>query len=146
MLVRVRRYPTINFPSVLDFGRDMNELLETFLHGPEMRDSPRSFPMDIVEEKDRYLVVAELPGIRKEDLKISLEDGHVTISTERKSEEVPEKAVWLRNEITFGQFSRTIPVPGEVKVDEITAELANGVLQVILPKSEKARVREITVK
>ncbi len=146
MLVRVRRYPTIDFPSFLDLGMDVNSLLGTFLHGTQMSDSRRQFPMDIVDEKDRYLVVAELPGVRKEDLKISVHEGHVTISTERKSEEVQEKAVWLRNEITFGQFSRTIPVPGEVKVDEITAELANGVLQVILPKSEKARVREITVK
>jgi HSP20 family protein len=136
----------IDFPSVLDLGMDMDELLGSFLRGDEIRESRWSVPMDIIEEEDRYLIAAELPGIRKEDLKISVHDGHVTINAERKGAEIPENAAWLRNEISFGQFNRTVPVPGEVKPDEITAELANGILHVILPKSEKARVREIRVK
>lgn len=145
MLVKVRRYPMIDFPSVFGFGRDVDELLGTFLEG-DIRDSKWTVPMDVVEEEDRYILAAELPGVRKEDLRISVHDGHVTISAERKNAEVPENAVWLRNEITFGQFNRTLALPGEVKVEEITAGFSNGILEVVLPKSEKARVREIKVK
>ena len=146
MLVKVRRYPNLDFPSILDLGRDVNELLGSFLEGDDIRESRGALPIDVVEQENQYLIVAELPGVRKEDLKISVHDGLVTISAERKNNEIPENAAWLRNEISVGRFSRTLPVPGEVKVDDISAELSEGVLHLLLPKSEKARTREIKVK
>jgi HSP20 family protein len=146
MLVKVRRYPNFDFPSILDFGRDIDDVLGTFLQGEDVSRSRWTLPLDVVEEQNQYLIAAELPGVRKEDLRISVHDGLVTISAERKNTEIPENAVWLRNEISIGQFSRTLPLPGEVKVEDITAEISDGVLHLVLPKSEKARTREIKVK
>ena len=142
MLVKIRRYPALDFPSILDLGRDVNEILGGFLEG----NVRRVIPIDVVEQENQYLIAAELPGVRKEDLKLSAQDGHVTLSVDRKNPEIPENAVWLRNEISPGRFSRTVALPGEVKIDDITAELSDGVLRVVLPKSEKARTREIKVK
>jgi HSP20 family protein len=146
MLVKVRRYPMVGLPSVFDLDRNINELLSGFLQDDEHRASQWSPRIDVVEEEEKYVVHAELPGVRKEDLKVSVHDGHVTINAERKNVVLPESAKWRKNEITFGQFNRTIPLPGEVKVDEIAAELSDGILEVSLPKSESARVREIKVK
>jgi HSP20 family protein len=127
-------------------GNELNNLLETFLNDGTNRTSGHSIPVDIVEEEGRYVVNAELPGVRKGDLKISMHEGKLSINAERKHKDVPEEASRLRNEIALGQYRRTITIPAEIKLDEITAELANGILQIVLPKSDNARVREIRLK
>jgi HSP20 family protein len=101
--------------------------------------------VDIAEQGDESIVVAELPGVRKEDLKISIQDGQLTISGERRQHQLPENSSWLRNEAWSGEFSRTIQLPHEVKEDGVSAELKNGILRIVLPKAEEVRAREIKV-
>ena len=144
MLVRVHRQPVFDLPFRFGFDRDFEDLFTGLLGGTEqVARVPR---INVAENKEQYLISAEVPGITREELKISVQDGHLTLSGERKSPDHPEEANWLRSEINVGRFSRTLPLPGEVKVEEISAELKDGILTLVLPKSEKARAREISVK
>lgn len=145
MLVKIRRYPMFDFPPVFDFTRDLNGALGSLLRGEDVSGYDSNLPADFVEDENRYQITAELPGVRKEDLKISVHEGLVTITAERKKA-IPENATWLRNEISTGQFVRTFPIQGEVKVEESSAELSNGVLHLVLPKSEKAKAHEIKIR
>jgi HSP20 family protein len=102
--------------------------------------------MNIFDTNEDIVLVAELPGVGKEDIHLSVDDGLLTISGERKMAATPDKAQWLRNEIRTGEFSRVIELPRQVNPDKITAELSNGILRVILPKAEEAKPREVKIK
>jgi HSP20 family protein len=127
------------------FGSD---LLEDFLTDftPSYRTSQRWFPaIDVAEYENDSVVVAELPGVTKDDLKISVENGVLTISGERKPYEIPQNARVLVNEMRVMNFSRSLELPHDVQVDKISAELQNGVLRITLPKTQASRARTIAV-
>lgn len=148
MLVRVQRFPIASslFEPLLNFDRDIENMFDSVWRTPVARSVYQYPALDIAEYQNESVVVAEMPGVRKEDLKLSVQDGVLTISGERKTHQLPENSSWLRNEIRTGEFSRTIQLPHDVKTDAISAELSNGVLRVVLPKSEEVRPREIAVK
>jgi len=102
--------------------------------------------VDLYEDKDSVFVKAELPGLKKEDIDVSLEDGVLTISGERKSEEKVEGKEACRSERFYGQFRRSITLSSEVKADQVTAAYKDGVLTVTLPKVEAAKPKQIEVK
>jgi HSP20 family protein len=102
--------------------------------------------VDLYEDKDNVFVKAELPGLKKEDIDVSLEDGVLTISGERKSEEKVEGKEARRSERFYGQFRRGITLSSEVKADQVTATYKDGVLTVTLPKVEAAKPKQIEVK
>ncbi|MFO7178845.1 MAG: Hsp20/alpha crystallin family protein [Pseudomonadota bacterium] len=91
---------------------------------------------------DEYVVHAELPGVKPEDVEVELQGNLLTIKGERRTEKSSSNGYERR----YGAFSRTFLLPKDVKLDEVTAELENGVLTVHLPKSEEARTRRIEVK
>lgn len=101
---------------------------------------------DVFEDKDNFYVRAELPGMRKEDIDLSLHNGSLSVSGERKSEEKLKDAEVYRTERFFGRFQRTITVPAEVAVDKIKAQYKDGILSVTLPKAEEAKPKHIDVK
>jgi HSP20 family protein len=104
------------------------------------------FPaLDVAEDENASVVVAELPGVRKEDLKITVENGILTISGVRRPYEIPQDARIILNEMRVQEFSRSIELPHEVLMDKVSAELENGVLRITLPKTEAARVRTIPI-
>jgi HSP20 family protein len=143
MFVRVQRFP---IPSALlepfvGFEREVDGVFDRFL-----RPVPKHPAVDVAEYENESVVVAEIPGVRKEDLKLSVHDGVLTISGERKSQQLPEKSSWLRNETWSGEFSRSVELPHDVKTDAISAELTDGVLRIVLPKSEEVRPREIAIR
>ena len=106
-----------------------------------------SYPyINVAEYKDRVQVVAELPGLAKEDVKIQLHDGDLTISGERKAPENAKESEWIRQEIAYGTFSRTIQLPETIDVDKVEAEFSNGVLRITLPKHEAAKPKEIAIR
>jgi HSP20 family protein len=107
--------------------------------------SPR---VDVTEDKENLYVHAEVPGVDKSDIKISIVDDVLTISGEKKSEEKDEKKNYYRIERNYGAFTRSFTLPSEVVVDKIAAEYKEGVLVVTLPKTEEAKVveRQIEVK
>lgn len=101
---------------------------------------------DVYEDKDNFYVRAELPGMRKEDIDLSMHHGSLSISGERKSEETLKDAEVYRTERFFGRFQRTITLPTEVAVDKIKAQYKDGILNVTLPKAEEAKPKHIDVK
>src|SRR5690606_26687671 len=103
---------------------------------------------NITETDKEYLIKAELPEVKKEDVKITLEDGVITISGERKKEEEFKDANEIRVESWYGSFSRSFALPDDVDTKAITAESKDGVLKVRVPKAAtpKSEARVIEVK
>jgi HSP20 family protein len=102
--------------------------------------------LDLYEDKDNVFVKAEVPGLKKEDIDVSLEDGVLTISGERKSEQKSDDAETHRSERFVGRFNRSLTLPSEVKADEVKASYQDGILTVTLPKAEAAKPKQIEVK
>jgi len=105
--------------------------------------SPR---IDVKETKDAYEVLADLPGMEKKDINISLHDNVLTVSGERKYEEKSEDENRYFQERVHGNFSRSFRLPYQVDQKDVRAEYKDGVLKVVLLKSEEAKPREIEIK
>jgi len=101
--------------------------------------------MDIVEQENEIVVHAELPGVRKEEVKITFEKNVLTLSGERKSAELPEKAKVLLKETQRREFNRSMKFEYEIDSSKISAEMNNGVLTITLPKTEDVKAREISI-
>jgi HSP20 family protein len=101
--------------------------------------------LDVYEQKDNFVVKAELPGMKKEDIQVSLHDGSLSISGERKSETKHEDADVYRAERFFGRFQRAVTLPAPVAPDKVKAQYKDGVLTVTLPKTEEAKPKQIDV-
>lgn len=104
------------------------------------------FPLiNLTEDKDNYYIRAKLPGLKADDINISVTGNNLSISGERKIPSEGENARYHRREREAGTFNRMIGLPGEVDADRVEAEHVNGVLTVIIPKSEAAKPKQITV-
>ena len=105
------------------------------------------FPlMNVTESKDNYYVRAELPGIKADELDISVTGNTLSISGERKIPSEDEKAQYHRREREAGKFSRIISLPSQVDTKRVEAHCADGILTVVLPKAEEAKPKQIAVK
>lgn len=104
--------------------------------------SPR---VDVKETENEYQVHADLPGLVKEDVSISLEDGVLTIKGERKQSEEAKEENQYYSERSYGNFSRSLNLPSKVDEKKIKASLKDGVLSISLPKVEEAKPREIAI-
>jgi len=102
--------------------------------------------VDISEDDNEYLVKAELPELKKEEVKVSVENGELTISGERKIEKEEKGKKFHRIERSYGSFLRSFTLPEAVSGDKVSAEFKDGVLTVHLPKDEKAKPKTIEVK
>ncbi len=102
-------------------------------------------PLDIEETEDAIIVRAELPGMNKDDIKITLSGDTLTISGERKQESEKKGRTYYRIERAYGKFQRTVTLPTDVESDRTKASYKAGVLELVLPKSEKSRAREINI-
>ena len=101
--------------------------------------------IELVENNDSIVVRAELPGMKKDDLEISLHEGILTIAGERKNETKVEEGGVYRSERFFGRFQRSIALPKTVATEKVKAEYKDGVLAVSLPKTEEAKPKQINV-
>jgi HSP20 family protein len=101
--------------------------------------------LDVYEDKENFIVKAELPEMKNEDIDVSLHDGSLSISGERKSETKHEDAEVYRAERFFGRFQRTVTLPAPVAADKVKAQYKDGVLTVTLPKTEEAKPKQIDV-
>jgi len=129
-----------------DYPKTLDNIIEDFFIADSVAPRPAFPAIDITEEGNEIKVTAEVPGVKKEDITISVENNVLTLSGERKPYEIPENAQVLLNEVRVRNFKRSIPFEHEINVDKISAELKDGVLQVVLPKAESAKVRTIEVK
>ena len=102
--------------------------------------------VDIVEDEKEYLIKAELPEVKKEDIKIGVQDDVLTISGERQYEKEEKNKKYHRVERAYGSFARSFTLPEDSDGDKLSAEFKDGVLKVHLPKSEKAKPKKIEVK
>jgi HSP20 family protein len=102
--------------------------------------------VDITETEGAYQITAEIPDVKKEDVKITLEDGVLTIQGQRKQEQEQQSTKYHRIERSYGSFARTFSLPDVIEVEKVKAEFKDGVLHLHLPKSEKAKPKTIEVK
>ena len=101
--------------------------------------------MDLVEEGEQYVLRANLPGVREEDVKVELDDDVLTISGERKSEHEERRDGYHRIERASGSFSRSLTVPDGVDPERVQARFENGVLEVRVPKPEQRKPRRVAI-
>ena len=101
---------------------------------------------DVFEDQDAVKIVAEVPGVRPEDVKISLENNLLTIRGEKRQQAEEKTERVHRYERSYGSFERAFSLPTTVDPDKIAASYTNGILTVTIPKAERARPREIPVK
>ncbi|GIW39822.1 MAG: molecular chaperone [Candidatus Binatia bacterium] len=102
--------------------------------------------VDIEETPDEYLIKAEVPGVSRDDVKITVENGVLTLQGERKQEKEEKGRKFHRVERFYGSFLRSFTLPDNVDEEKVRAELKDGVLTVHLPKSEKAKPKAVEVK
>jgi HSP20 family protein len=102
--------------------------------------------VDISETDGEYQIKAEIPDVKKEDVKVTLEDGVLTIQGERKQEKEEKGKKFHRIERSYGSFVRTFSLPDVIDEEKVKAEFKDGVLNLHLPKSEKAKPKAIEVK
>jgi HSP20 family protein len=109
-------------------------------------DAAGQFPVDLYQDKNAFVVRAELPGFRKEDLSLDVADGLLTITGHQKSEAKPEGDEKTQTEtVQERRVSRAVSLPENINVTKIAAAYENGVLTVTLPKREEAKPRQIAI-
>jgi HSP20 family protein len=102
--------------------------------------------VEMYEKGDKFVVKADLPGMKKEELDISVVGDTLTIKGERKAESEVKNEDYYRCELCYGKFSRSIALPGAVDAEKIEAKYENGVLEITLPKVEEAKPKKIEIK
>jgi HSP20 family protein len=126
------------------FSTEFNRLFNSLWDQPLA--SERWVPsMDLVETEDHYLLKADLPGMKQDDVAIEFNDGTLTISGERKAEYERKEKGFFRLERSFGKFSRSLTLPDGIDPDRIDATFHDGVLEVTIPKPEQRKPRRIAV-
>src|SRR5260221_115426 len=142
-IMKLMRYerPGLAWPG---FGRltDFRDELERMFESPLTAWSPA---LDVREDRDNFVIRAELPGLRREDIDVSLQDGALVISGERKVEKTEEGVEVRRQERFYGRFQRALTLCEPVAADKVKADCRDGVLTVTLPKSEAAKPKKIDV-
>jgi len=133
--------PGVAWPT---FGRlaNLQDDLERLFESPLTGWAPA---LDVQEDKDNYTLSVELPGMKREDISVTLQDGVLVISGERKAEKVTEGVEIHRQERFYGKFQRVLTLATPVAADKVKAAYKEGVLVVTLPKSEEAKPRQIDV-
>ncbi|NIO71811.1 MAG: Hsp20 family protein, partial [Anaerolineae bacterium] len=105
-----------------------------------------SLAVDMYETDEEVVVKTAVPGVKSEDIDVSITGDVLTIKGETKAEEKVEKANYIRQERRYGAFSRSLTLPSTVVADKATAEFENGVLTLTLPKAEEVKPKTIKVK
>jgi len=141
-LTRVSTWPT--FGRLTDLRDEIDRLFEAPL-APTSEFPGWAPAFDVYEEKDNFIVKAELPGMKKEDINVSLHDGNLIISGERQNEAKSEGTEVYRAERFFGKFQRAVSLPVTVAAHKVKADYKEGVLTVTLPKAEEAKPKQIEV-
>lgn len=101
--------------------------------------------IDVMEKDDKYLVKVELPGVKEEDVDVSLSGNMLTISGEKKTESEEKKKGYYYSESSYGSFSRSVNIPSTVNTDKVEANFDKGVLEITLPKSIEGKTKKIIV-
>lgn len=138
------------FADMLSLREAMNQLLEESFVSPARGTSGSSsanMPLNVSETADAYVVEAVVPGVKPEDLDITLQDNVLTLTAETHQEQQSggKQANFHRVERRYGRVSRSVALPTQVQSDAVKATLENGVLRLEVPKAEAVKPRKITV-
>jgi len=145
----------MNFVKINKDTDILNDTFKSIMNSPLFQNIEKSSTnktyipkVRISEDKDNFNIRLELPGMTKEDVKISVENNELTVSGNKKEEMRTEETNLIINEIYSGEFSRKFNVSNDIKIDAIEAEYTDGVLNITLPKIEEAKpvVKEINIK
>lgn len=127
--------------------RDMARLQDAMTRGFFSDGSPRMFPLvNISQDKDNFYIRAELPGVNRSDIDLSVKSNSICISGKRELPTEEEGVSYHRREREGGSFSRTMELPSQFDHDKVEANFENGVLTIVLPLAEETKPRQITVK
>lgn len=126
-------------------NRLLDENLPRWPQRAGIAPSAMAFPVDVQETTDSITIKAELPGMQKEDIKIHFVNNQLTIQGERKQEKREEEARYLKVERSYGAFCRTFTLDIPVEHDQIKANYKEGILEIVLPKKEETRPKEIEI-
>jgi HSP20 family protein len=136
------------FDALFSLREDFDEMFRNFFTGFTSPTLGKGvFPvMDVTETPEQFIIEAEVPGIQKENLKLSIKKDELVIEGEKKEEDKKEGESFLRIERSYGSFRRSIRLPSEIDQSKVKAKYENGVLKISLPKTEKEKPKEIEVK
>ena len=131
--------------NLISLPYEIDRFFDDYGLGFKGQDSVWSPSVDLSETDDHYEVKAEIPGMKKDEINISVKDNVLTLSGEKKQEEKSDNKNLYRVERMYGLFERSFTLPKNVKADEIKAKYKNGVLTVEIPKAEEVKPKEIVV-
>ncbi|HET6272190.1 MAG TPA: Hsp20/alpha crystallin family protein [Bacteroidota bacterium] len=140
------------FPTdILNMQREINKMFNGFFRGDTQDDgslvpSVWTPAVDVAEHENQYVVKVELPGVTKDDVKITMQENVLTIRGEKKQETETKDSNFHRVERSYGSFQRSFSLPTHVKNEKIEASYKDGILTVTLPKAEEAKPKQIEVK
>lgn len=146
------RYEPWNLLDRLQREFNLQNLLDPYAREVESEDNSNVVTshwrpaVDIKEEEDRFVIYADLPGVDPDDIEITMEQGVLTLKGERSEETTKEREGYKRVERVNGSFYRRFSLPDIADAERIEAKGKNGVLEITLPKQEKAKPKRITVK
>lgn len=152
--------PTVTPTRAMSPFEEMDRLMESFFPRHWLRPFRWEMPswaelgaplemkmprVDVIDRDDEVVVRAEIPGVDKEDLEVSMTDTAVTIQGSRSHESKEEKGNYYRSEISRGSFSRTVALPSDVDSEKAKAVFKDGILELTIPKVEKAKRKSIPI-
>ncbi len=136
------------FREMISLRDAMNSLLqESFVRpgGPLMKESVASLPLDVVENENEFVVKASVPGVKPEDVEITVHGDTLTIRGQTQVEEEKKGETWHLRERRFGAFQRSLSLPVPIDSDKANASYDHGVLTLTLPKAEAAKPKQIKI-
>jgi HSP20 family protein len=142
----IRQRPMVANWGLMDLRDEIEKMFTDFGAGGETGEGFWTPSVDISEEPDKLIMAAELPGIDKKDVKISLHENVLTIEGQKSRQAEEQKDKYYRCERSYGKFSRSFTLPTQVVADKIDASYQDGILTVTLPKVEEAQPRQIQIK
>jgi len=126
---------------------EMDRIFDDFFsRSPVSFEGYGNINLDLMQTDEEVIIKASVPGIKPEDLNISVTGDRLTIRGEIKSEEEVKKADYHLREIKYGSIARSVLLPSQVVADKAKAEFENGILKLVLPKAEEVKPKTITVK
>ncbi|WP_349431151.1 Hsp20/alpha crystallin family protein [Methylomarinum sp. Ch1-1] len=139
----ITRYEPWNLLNQLQ--RELDRMHEGDTEGGSIATAEWAPAVDIKEDNDRFTLYADIPGVKPEDMDVSMEEGVLTIKGEKESETSTEKEGYKRIERTSGSFYRRFSLPDTADAEAITAKSKNGVLEIVIPKREAVKPKKISV-
>lgn len=136
------------FEDLEDFQKEMNRLFDLTMHRPGKKVNGATFwapAIDVIDEKEQIRVKADLPGLKKDEIEVSVENDVLTIRGEKKEEKEIKEKDYIRSERYYGSFHRSFTLPSGVDAQKVNANYKDGVLEITLPKKEEAKSKQVKV-